>query len=72
MNHRLINFTAFFVLIILLFVLTGCYHNNVEKYYENGQLKERDTSTGFDPKWSMGTGKNMPLSNPSINLVGGK
>lgn len=60
--------------ILLAVMLAGCYQNNIveKEYYENGALKREysDTSTGFDPKWSAGNNKNLPLSNPQFSVIG--
>ncbi len=57
------------VVIVACFVMAGCA-NTVEKtYYENGQIKSERTDTGFNPMWSDGASKNLPLANPSFSVI---
>lgn len=66
-----VGYSVIFATIAIAYVLAGCA-NTVEKtYYENGQLKSTKTEKGFDPKWSDGMNKQLPLSNISVNGVGG-
>lgn len=66
-----LGYFAIFASIALAFALTvgGCA-NTVEKtYYENGQLKSERNEQGWNPMWSDGASKNLPLSNPSFSVI---
>ncbi len=52
-------------------MMAGCANTTKKEYYETGQLKSEYSETGFDPKWSDGVGKVMPLGQISVNGVGG-
>ena len=53
------------VVVVIALTLSGCA-TKIE-WYENGQLKSY--REGFI-EFSDGTGKNMPLANPSISVIG--
>ena len=59
---------------ILILLMNSCYQMNIEKveYYPDGKIKSKttDTSHGFDPKWSSGNDKQMPLSHINVSGVG--
>jgi hypothetical protein len=53
------------VLVTVVLFLSGCATKT--EWYENGQVKSH--RTGFI-EFSNGVGKNLPLSNPSISVIG--
>ena len=53
------------VIVVITLMLSGCATKT--EWYENGQLKSH--REGFI-EFSNGVGKNLPLSNPSISVIG--
>jgi len=61
---------------VCLLILSGCvteYYPATEELHsrgKDGNIRGAVKREGFDPAWSNGVGKNLPLSNPSFSVLG--